>query len=109
MTKVLLVPSVVAETFGRVVVEAQTSGIPVIVRNVGALKWVTGAGGIVLAADAPALKWAQTIDRILSDSAEYQSLSAEASSNVQRSDFLRSSVVDRFEEVLRSAMQAPPN
>lgn len=47
-TKLLLVPSVWPEPFGKVVLEAQTNGIPVISSNVGGLPEAVGEGGTVL-------------------------------------------------------------
>src|SRR5204862_7081227 len=46
--RVLLVPSVTAEGWGRVVREAQASGIPVVATGVGGLPEAVGSGGIVV-------------------------------------------------------------
>jgi len=48
LTRILLVPSVFAEPFGRIAVEALINGIPPLVSNRGALPETVGAGGIVL-------------------------------------------------------------
>jgi glycosyltransferase involved in cell wall biosynthesis len=48
MTKILLVPSIAAETFGRVVIEFQLNGVPAIVSNRGSLPHTVGRGGIVV-------------------------------------------------------------
>jgi glycosyltransferase involved in cell wall biosynthesis len=48
VTKVLLVPSVEQEASGRVVVEAQLNGIPVIASDLGGLPETVGSGGYVL-------------------------------------------------------------
>ncbi|WP_158545473.1 glycosyltransferase [Bremerella cremea] len=45
VTKVMLVPSVVQETFGRVAAEAMINGIPVVASNCGALPEVVGDSG----------------------------------------------------------------
>ena len=53
-TRVLLVPSQwEAETWGRVVSEAQFSGIPVLASDRGALPETVGAGGAIIKYDAP--------------------------------------------------------
>lgn len=48
LTRVLLVPSTVPESFGRVAAEALVNGIPPIVSDRGGLPETVGAGGIVL-------------------------------------------------------------
>jgi glycosyltransferase involved in cell wall biosynthesis len=48
LTRILLVPSTVAESFGRVAAEAMVNGIPPIVSNRGGLPQTVGGGGIVL-------------------------------------------------------------
>jgi glycosyltransferase involved in cell wall biosynthesis len=48
LTRILLVPSAVAESFGRVAAEALVNGIPPIVSNRGGLPQTVGGGGIVL-------------------------------------------------------------
>jgi glycosyltransferase involved in cell wall biosynthesis len=44
----LLMPSVAPEGFGRVILEAQCSGIPVVGSNRGAIPEVLGTGGVVV-------------------------------------------------------------
>ena len=59
-TRLLLVPSQWKEAWGRVVVEAQFSGIPEIASDVGGLAQNVSDAGRLLAADAPAarrLRW----------------------------------------------------
>jgi glycosyltransferase involved in cell wall biosynthesis len=48
LTRILLVPSTVAESFGRVAAEAMVNGIPPIVSDRGGLPETVGEGGIVL-------------------------------------------------------------
>jgi glycosyltransferase involved in cell wall biosynthesis len=48
LTRILLVPSTVPESFGRVAAEALVNGIPPLVSNRGGLPETVGAGGIVL-------------------------------------------------------------
>ena len=48
LTRLLLVPSVFAEPFGRVAAESLINGIPVLVSNRGALPQTVGDGGLVL-------------------------------------------------------------
>lgn len=78
-TRILLVPSQwQAETWGRVVTEAQFSGIPVIASNRGGLPEAVGPGGVVLDHDAPAQVWAAAIRDLWSNSPRYRAFSEAA-------------------------------
>jgi glycosyltransferase involved in cell wall biosynthesis len=100
-TKVLLVPSKTSvETFGRVVVEAQASGIPVFARDVGALSWVVGDGGAVFRADAPTSQWESQLQDTLADSTIYDALSRRASDNASRLEFQPIELVATFERLI---------
>jgi len=48
VSRVMLMPSLVGETFGRVAAEAQINGIPVLASDRGALPDTVGAGGVIL-------------------------------------------------------------
>lgn len=48
VTDILLVPYQFTETFGRVIVEAQINGIPVVAANVGGIPYTFGQGSIFL-------------------------------------------------------------
>ena len=78
-TRVLLVPSQwEAETWGRVVTEAQFSGIPVLASNRGGLPEAVGPGGIILGHDeAPAI-WAAGIRELWHDDERHRALSRAA-------------------------------
>jgi len=86
-TRVLLVPSIVQETFGRVVVEAQASGIPVLARDVGALNWVVGTGGRTVDASLPDPAWKVPLGDLLSDGNLYAEISENARANALRLEF----------------------
>jgi glycosyltransferase involved in cell wall biosynthesis len=73
--RVLLMPSVWEESFGRTVVEAQLNGLPVLASNRGALPANVGAGGLTLDPHAPVQAWAQALRRLL---AEHDAFSAAA-------------------------------
>ncbi|MFY8148353.1 MAG: glycosyltransferase [Prochlorococcaceae cyanobacterium] len=85
-TRVLLVPSQWEEAWGRVVTEAQASGIPSLVSTVGGLAETAGIGGLALAPDAPPGLWAETLQRLWQDQAFWQMMSSQARA---QADFLR--------------------
>ena len=69
--RLVLMPSVHEETFGRVVAEAQLSGIPALVSDRGALPETLGGGGIAVPLDAGLDAWLQALDRLWLDPAFY--------------------------------------
>ncbi len=82
-TKILLVPSP-AETWGRVVSEAQFSGIPVVASDRGGLPESVGLGGIIVGYDCPPAVWAATIRELWYDTDLYRNLSRAALSHAAR-------------------------
>ena len=81
----LLVPSTVEETFGRVILEAAANGIPAIANRVGGITEALGDGGIAIefergrdaAADA-AERYVRAIRRLRDDATKYVALSRKA-------------------------------
>lgn len=73
-TRVLLVPSQWDEAWGRVVTEAQFSGIPCVVSDSGALSKVAGRGGIVVDRLATPERWADAINSAYVDGVTRQRL-----------------------------------
>ncbi|APW44329.1 glycosyltransferase [Rhodoferax saidenbachensis] len=63
-SRLLLMPSVWEESFGRTVVEAQLNGLPVLASNRGALPQLVGQGGHVLAPEAPIQEWAHALRQL---------------------------------------------
>ena len=86
-TLLLLVPSQWEEPFGRVVVEAQSSGIPCIVRDIGGLREAVGAGGVLMPPSAGSSEWAEAVDSVLENRDRLAALSAAASKNAARPEF----------------------
>jgi len=66
-SRVLLMPSVWEEAFGRTAVEAQLNGLPVLASNRGALPEVVGGGGLVVDPHRPVREWADALRRLLAD------------------------------------------
>lgn len=86
-TRILLVPSQWEdETWGRVVTEAQFSGIPVVASARGGLPEAVGPGGIVLPHDAPAGDWADALTALWPGGPAYNELSEAALDYSRRAD-----------------------
>jgi glycosyltransferase involved in cell wall biosynthesis len=84
-TRMLLVPSQwEAETWGRVVTEAQFSGIPVVASDRGGLPEAVGAGGTILTHDAAPELWAATIRDLWRDDGRHRALSRAALEHAAR-------------------------
>jgi glycosyltransferase involved in cell wall biosynthesis len=77
-TRVLLVPSIWEETWGRVVTEAQASGIPALARANAALPESVGPAGILVPADAPTGAWVQALRALWDDAVTYETYVASA-------------------------------
>ncbi len=60
-SRVLLMPSVWEESFGRTALEAQLNGLPVLASDRGHLPALVGAAGTTLAPEAPVAQWAQAL------------------------------------------------
>jgi glycosyltransferase involved in cell wall biosynthesis len=86
-TAVILMPSQCEEGFGRVILEAQMNGIPVLGRAIGAIPEVLASSGTLFPADAPARAWADEIERMLTDDAWCVTRSAAACVNAARKEF----------------------
>jgi glycosyltransferase involved in cell wall biosynthesis len=69
--RLVLMPSVLEETFGRVVAEAQLSGIPALVSDRGALPETLGGGGLAVPVDAEISAWIAALDRVWADTGGY--------------------------------------
>lgn len=69
--RILLMPSIWEESFGRTVVEAQLNGIPVLSSNRGALPALVGESGIVLDPHAPIDDWARALRTLYATAPAY--------------------------------------
>ena len=84
-TRILLVPSQwEAETWGRVVTEAQFSGIPVVASDRGGLPEAVGPGGVVLRHDTAAEVWAGSVRGLYCDAEQHRALSRAALQHAAR-------------------------
>lgn len=96
-TKILLVPSIWYEPFGRVIVEAMINGIPCIVSNRGGLQEAVGSGGIIIDDINNEKKWIGEIKK-LKNQKIYDKLSELAIKQAHRFDFNKQ--FKRFEKII---------
>lgn len=107
-TRVLLIPSLVDETFGRVMAEAMLNGIPML---------TTGAGNLrTFLQDAPDLQWliipthdvdmwAQALSRLLQDSMEYARVSQRLKDIYQ--SMYQDRALEPYRQVIAAAIPKP--
>jgi glycosyltransferase involved in cell wall biosynthesis len=103
--RVVLVPSVHPEAWGRVVTEAQASGIPAVASAVGGLPDSVGAGGLLVPPKAGDDGWREAFAELWDDPAEYARASAAAERRGRRADVRPATVGDRFERLLHDAIR----
>lgn len=70
-SRLLLMPSVWEESFGRTAIEAQLNGLPVLASDRGALPEVVGAAGLVLNPHAPIDHWIAALRHLLAEQAQF--------------------------------------
>jgi len=94
--KVLLVPSICEEAWGRVVSEAHVSGIPVLASNIGGLPESTGSGGILVSPNAPISEWIEAISTIWDDLSCYNDLSEKALLCSRRPEIQSENIINKL-------------
>src|SRR5689334_2331973 len=100
-TRLVLMPSIHEETFGRVVAEAQMSGIPALVSDRGALPETLGGGGLSVPLDAGFDVWLAAFNRIWDERALYDRSAAAARTESAAPDRAPDRIADRFLDLLR--------
>lgn len=82
--KIVLVPSVCEESWGRVVTEAQVSGIPALASNIGGLPESVSDGGILVDPEDDINVWSAALRKLFNDDDCYRKLSENAYHASQR-------------------------
>ena len=98
-TNILLVPSSFEETFGRVILEAQCNGIPVIAANVGGVRYTVGKGGILVDREAEISTYTEAILKLSTDRGYYRKMSEDALENSERKEFNIDYQINEFKNV----------
>ncbi|MEM7687792.1 MAG: glycosyltransferase [Pseudomonadota bacterium] len=103
--KVLLVPSQWEETYGRVINEAQVSGIPALASNIGGLPEAVDEGGVLLDPQADTRVWARELETMMSDEDHYDVLSRRALQSVGRPKLQAEHQLKEHENLLLAAIR----
>ncbi len=103
VARILLAPSIGEESWGRVVTEAQVSGIPVLASHRGGLPESVGAGGIVLNPEGDIAPWVAALSRLWDDQAAYDRYVQAALAHAQRPEIQPDHLVDSLLAVLSAA------
>ena len=99
----VLAPSLVDETWGRIVSKAQVSGIPALVSDRGALAETVAAGRVQMAANATLADWCAALARMWGDRAYYDRLAAAARAAAMAPTHAPETALDQLEALFRAA------
>lgn len=103
--RLLLAPSQCEEAWGRVVTEAQFSGIPVLASAIGGLPEAVGPGGSLVDPGAGLKDWLDAFSAIWDDPAHWASLSARAAEHANQACFSMDYCTDAMLAACRGAMR----
>ena len=103
--RLLMMPSVWEESFGRSALEAQHAGIPVIASHRGGLPEAVGDGGLLIEADADIGTWVAAIERAWNDDALYQELTEKAIAHARQVEFTPDFIVATLVTAVRNQLQ----
>jgi len=106
-TRLLLAPSQWEEAWGRVVTEAQFSGIPALASRIGGLPESVGVGGVLLEPDAPIEAWAHELDRLLEPD-RWREMSASARTQAEHYRRQAENGLARLDELLTTMSGVSP-
>jgi glycosyltransferase involved in cell wall biosynthesis len=101
-TRVLIVPSQCEENWGRVISEAQVSGIPAVIVDRGGLKETMGPGGIAMAPRDTINDWFNALVCLWEDERLYHQLSERAMLHAERREFQPGFIFGTFGQIARN-------
>ncbi|AFY66669.1 glycosyltransferase [Geitlerinema sp. PCC 7407] len=105
VTRTLLAPSQFIETFGRVILEAQINGIPVVAAQRGGIPYTVGDGGFLADPYNDPAPYIEAL-RTLQDPQVYSDRAARALANAQRPEFDPQQQVERFIRTVTANLSA---
>lgn len=88
-TKILLVPSQWEESFGRIIPEAGTNGIPIVASRIGGIPESLGSGGILISQFNNSDAWVSSIKQLLANPLQMERMGANARKHALKFDFPR--------------------
>ena len=100
-SRLVLMPSIHEETWGRIITEAQARGIPAVVSDRGALPETLGPGGIVVPLDGGIAAWIGAVRTLTENPGLYAGLSAAASTHAARAAIQPRSIATEWKKALR--------
>jgi glycosyltransferase involved in cell wall biosynthesis len=100
--RLLLMPSIWEETYGRSVTEAQLSGIPVVSSNRGGLPETVGRGGELLDIHASVKEWVSAVSLLCADESYYSEKSEQAIAHASRDSAQPDNIINRLLELVQS-------
>lgn len=92
------------EAWGRVVTEAQFSGIPVIASNSGGLPESVGPGGLLVEPSDSLEAWKEALSRLWDDREQYQAYADAAIQHAQRAEIKPDVLIRKFIEICRDCV-----
>ena len=106
--RLLLMPSIWEEAFGRSALEAQHAGVPVLASHRGGLPEAVGDGGELLPADAPPALWIEAIARLHEDRAALDALAERSRAHAASECFRPATIVATLLDALERQMAQTP-
>lgn len=102
--RIVLMPSVWEECWGRIITEAQASGIPALASNIGGLPESVADGGILVNPASDISIWSSELRKMMNDNALYESLSQNAlkagKRKILQTDYILNQFIKHISEFL---------
>ncbi|WP_100259182.1 glycosyltransferase [Qipengyuania seohaensis] len=105
-TRIVLIPSIWEEAWGRVATEAHFSGIPVIASRTGGLPESVGPGGVLISPDASVQAWVDALRALTRNEQLYRKLSRAARDYSKRKEMQPGMQLAHFIKAANKAITA---
>jgi glycosyltransferase involved in cell wall biosynthesis len=94
-SRLVILPSLADEAWGRVVSEAQVNAIPALASDSGGLPEAVGPGGIIVDRHAPMSNWLSALATLWDDAVKYEHFCESAARHAARPEFQPDSIADQ--------------